>query len=108
MNRARHQNPALQSTNNVRFHPVANEHLLCYSKRCVDPDNLVVVVVNLDFDNAQQGMIDLPLDELGLAVDRPMKVEDLVGDRTFNWQAGGNFVKLDPHSQPAHVFRVTQ
>lgn len=108
VNRARHQNPALQATNNLRFHPVANDHLLCYSKLATDPHNLVVVVVNLDFENAQQGMIDLPLAELGLAGDRPMKVEDLVGGRTFNWQPGSNFVRLDPHSQPAHVFRVIQ
>ena len=39
----------------------------------------MVVVVNLDFENAQQGMIDLPLGELGLAGDRPIQVEDLMG-----------------------------
>ena len=92
----------------MRFHPVSNDRLLCYSKLSADPHNLVVVVVNLDFENAQQGMIDLPLGELGLAGDRPIQVEDLVGGGTFTWQPGSNFVKLDPHSQPAHVFRVTQ
>ena len=108
VNRARHQNPALQQTNNLRFHPVGNDRLLCYSKLSTDPHNLVVMVVNLDFENAQQGMIDLPLGELGLAGERPFQAEDLVGGGVFTWQAGGNFVKLDPHTQPAHVFRVTQ
>jgi starch synthase (maltosyl-transferring) len=108
VNRARHQNPALQATNNLRFHPVSNDRLLCYSKLASDPHNLVVVVVNLDFDNPQQGMIDLPLGELGLAGDRPIRVEDLVGGGTFAWQGGSNFIKLDPRSQTAHVFRVMQ
>ena len=50
----------------------------------------------------------MPLGELGLAGDRPIQVEDLVGGGMFTWQAGGNFVELDPHTQPAHIFRVTQ
>ncbi|HTU27368.1 MAG TPA: hypothetical protein VMF30_18305, partial [Pirellulales bacterium] len=108
INRTRRQNPALQATNNLRFHGVSNDRMICYSKFSPDPHNLVVVVVNLDFQNAQQGMIDLPLGEFGLAGDRPVTMEDVVGGGRFVWQASGNFVKLDPSSQPAHVFRVTQ
>ncbi|HEX4143272.1 MAG TPA: alpha-1,4-glucan--maltose-1-phosphate maltosyltransferase [Pirellulales bacterium] len=108
VNRARHQNLALQTTNNLRFHPVSNDRLLCFSKLATDPHNLVVVVVNLDFENAQQGMIELAHGELGLAGDRPIQLEDLVGPGKFTWQPGSNFVKLDPRLQSAHVFRVTQ
>jgi starch synthase (maltosyl-transferring) len=92
----------------LRFHPVSNDRMLCYSKLSTDPHNLVVMVVNLDFQNAQQGMIDLPLGELGLAGERPIRIEDLVGGGTFTWHGGNNFVKLDPGSQVGHVFRVTQ
>ncbi len=56
VNRARKENPALQVTNNIRFHSVSNDRLLCYSKISHDPRNLVVVVVNLDFpENASAG-----------------------------------------------------
>jgi starch synthase (maltosyl-transferring) len=106
VNRARKENPALQATNNIRFHSVSNDRLLCFSKVCAEPRNLVVVVVNLDFDNAQEGMVDLPLGELGLAEDRPVRLDDLLGGETFSWQARGNYVKLDPRSRPAHIFRV--
>ena len=108
MNQARKQNPALQATNNIRFHSVSNEHLLCYSKICDDPRNLILVVVNLDFENSQVGIVDLPLGELGLAEDRPIRLEDLLGGETFTWQARGNYVKLDPISRPVHIFRVQQ
>ena len=75
VNRARRENPALQSDASLRFHPTDNEHLLCYSKHSEDLSNLIVVVVNLNFHEPQHGFISLPLDELG---NRP--------DRTYRWR----------------------
>jgi starch synthase (maltosyl-transferring) len=69
---------------------------------------LILVVVNLDFENTQVGMIDLPLSELGLAGDRPIRLTDLVDGETFAWQASGNYVKLEPGVRVAHIFRVEQ
>jgi starch synthase (maltosyl-transferring) len=33
-------------------------------------------------------------------------VEDLITGDKYTWRGRRNFVMLDPHSRPAHVFRV--
>jgi starch synthase (maltosyl-transferring) len=108
VNRARRENPALQSDASLRFHLTDNDHLLCYSKRSADGANLIVMVVNLNFQEPQHGFISLPLAELGIHPNRPYQVQDLLGQRSFVWQGPRNFVDLDPRQSPAHIFRVTQ
>jgi starch synthase (maltosyl-transferring) len=105
LNRARRDNPALQSDWNLRFHVVDNDMLLCYSKSTDDFANVILAVINLDFTWPQSGWVTLDLASLGLD-DRPFEVQDLLGDGTYSWQGPRNFVKLDPHGLPAHVFRV--
>ena len=104
VNRIRRENPALQSDANLRFYPTTNEQLICYSKH--DGDNLVMVVVNLDPDHRQSGLVELPLHELGLAADKPYQMHDLLSDRHFLWRGPKNYVELDPHKLPAHIFRL--
>jgi starch synthase (maltosyl-transferring) len=106
VNRARRENPALQSDAGLRFHPTDNDQLLCYSKRTADGTNLVVMVVNLNFREPQHGHIELPLADLGIDADRSYRLEDLLVGSTFEWQGPRNFVELDPGQSPAHVFRV--
>jgi starch synthase (maltosyl-transferring) len=108
VNRARRQNVALQANEQLVFHPTDNDQLLCYSKRSDDGCNLMLMVVNLNFHGAEQGFLNLKLDQLGLSPDRPYQLHDLLTDLTFNWQGPRNFVKLDPQGWPAHVFRVAQ
>ena len=100
--------PALQYTTGLVFHPTDNEQLLCYSKSTADGCNRVLVVVNLNFYAAEQGFVDLNLEDLGLSGDRPYQLHDLLNDATFHWEGGRNFVKLDPGVWPAHVFRIAQ
>ena len=66
VNAIRRDNPALQSDWSLRFHPVDNESLLCYSKTSPDGTNMVFTVVNLDPHHTQAGWVELPLEELGL------------------------------------------
>jgi starch synthase (maltosyl-transferring) len=33
-------------------------------------------------------------------------MEDLLTGEVFQWRGSRNFVALDPHHRPAHVFRV--
>jgi len=105
LNQARRRNPALQSDWSLRFHPVDNDMLLCYSKSSADLSNIILTVVNLDFANTQAGWVTLDLGSLGLD-DRPFQVQDLLGDGTHLWQGPRNFVQLDPQVLPAHVFRI--
>lgn len=104
VNRIRRENPALQSDGSLRFYPTNNDQLICYSKR--QGDNLVLMVVNLDPDHKQAGLVELPLDELGLAPDKPYQMHDLLTDRHFLWRGSRNYVELDPHGLPAHILRL--
>jgi starch synthase (maltosyl-transferring) len=108
VNRARRENPALQSDASLRFHSTDNDHLLCYSKRSTDGSNLIVMVVNLSFQEPQHGFISLPLGELGINPNQPYQVQDLLSHRSFVWQGPRNFIELDPRQSPAHIFRVLQ
>jgi len=106
LNLARRDNPALQSDWSLRFHSVDNDMLLCYSKSSDDLSNVFLVVVNLDFNYTQSGWIHLDLSALGLDPDRPFQADDLMGTGRYLWRGPRNFVELNPHILPAHVFRI--
>ncbi len=71
-------------------------------------DNLVLVLVNLDREYTQSGWVDLPLQELGLDPTRPYQLHDLLADAHYTWNGHWNYIELNPHVLPAHVFRVEQ
>jgi starch synthase (maltosyl-transferring) len=106
VNKIRRENPALQTDSGLRFHRADNEQILCYSKVDDKGDNTILVAVNLDPQNVQSGWVDLPVDELGLPKDQPYQVHDLLTNARYLWHGSRNFVQLDPHSVPAHIFRV--
>ncbi len=106
INQIRRENPALHSDRSLRFHPVANEQLLCYSKRTDDLSNLIIMVVNLDPHHTQSGWLELPLADFGIAAEHSYQAHDLLGDGRFLWSGPRNFVELDPRVCPAHVFRI--
>jgi starch synthase (maltosyl-transferring) len=92
LNAVRRENTELQSDWNLRFHEVDNDQLIAYSK------GDILVVVNLDVHRKQSGWV-----EFG-----PCEVRDLLSGGHWKWGAGSNFVELDPHTLPAHVFKVTR
>ncbi len=106
LNRARRANPALHSDWSLRFHHVDNDRLICYSKRTADRRNVVLVVVNLDYTYTQSGWVTLDLEELGVPVDEPYQVHDLFGEGRYLWHGPRNYVELNPHELPAHVFEL--
>jgi starch synthase (maltosyl-transferring) len=106
VNKARRENPALQSDRSLRFHAVDNDQLICYSKCTRDGSNVMLVVVNLDYRYKQSGWVTLSLDELGIAHDQPYRIHDLLGDATYTWRGARNYVELSPEKLPAHIFRV--
>ncbi len=106
VNRIRRDNPSLQRDDGLRFHPSENPMLLCYSKASDDLTDVVLVVVNLDVRNQQAGFLNLDLGALGIAPDEAFQVHDELGDGRYLWQGSRNFVELNPHTMPAHIFRV--
>ncbi|WP_372722521.1 alpha-1,4-glucan--maltose-1-phosphate maltosyltransferase [Immundisolibacter sp.] len=109
LNRIRRDNPALQGDWSLRFHPIDNDMLLCFSKsHQVAPDeiNTIVVVANLDPYNPQSGWINLPLTELGIDPDSAYQAHDLLSDARYLWQGPSNFVRLEPDASPVHILRL--
>jgi starch synthase (maltosyl-transferring) len=104
VNRIRKENPALLHLRNLEFHPIDNPQILAYAKST--PDNLILCVVNLDPYNTQSGWLHLPLDDLGLDGGEPYEVHDLLGGERFLWNGPSNYVELNPHVMPAHIFRI--
>lgn len=106
VNQARRTNPALQRNDGLRFHFVDNDQLIAYTKVTADLSNVVLVVVNLDPIWTQSGWVGLSLQELGLNPDEPFEVHDLLSGSRYLWHGTHNYVALDPHVLPAHIFRI--
>jgi starch synthase (maltosyl-transferring) len=106
VNRIRHENPALQADRGLRFHPADNQQVLCYSKTDDKGDNVILVAINLDPHHVQSAWVDLDVEVLGVPRDQPYQVHDLLTGARYLWHGSRNFVQLDPHSIPAHIFRV--
>jgi starch synthase (maltosyl-transferring) len=108
LNRIRRAHPCLQTNENLRFHAIGNEQLLAYTKHTEDGSDVILVVVNLDAATTQAGWLDLPLESLGVDPYRPYQVHDLLAHTHYDWYGGRNYVELNPHHQPAHVFHLIQ
>jgi starch synthase (maltosyl-transferring) len=132
LNQIRRTNPALQSDLSLHFHEVDNPQILCYSKSTLkpaprngaplngasapappdpadsQPENIILVAVNLDPHNEQAGWIDLDLKHLGIAHHEIFDVEDLLTGARYQWHDRSNFVALRPDVMPAHILRVTR
>ncbi len=106
LNRIRRENPALQTQGNLAFHPTDNEQLIFYSRTMWRND--LLILVNLDPNNRQAGMADVPVGVLGLAPDSSYEVEDLLTGRRYEWRGVRNYVDLDPAVRAGHVLRVVR
>jgi starch synthase (maltosyl-transferring) len=122
INRIRRENPALQHDRSLRFHGADNDRIMVYSKwshgdgspytyryleeRPGDDGNLILVVVNLDPKHTQASMIHLPLDEWGIQPGDSFEVHDLISNARYVWRDWSNYVELNPHAFPAHIFRL--
>jgi starch synthase (maltosyl-transferring) len=106
INRIRRDNPALQGDGSLRFCPVDNDLLIAYVKHDAASGNVIVTVVNLDPHNTQSGWIDVDPGRLGLREDEAFQVHDLLSDQRHTWRGRRNYLILDPHRLPAHVFRI--
>jgi len=108
VNRIRKENPALQSTNNIYFGDTTNNQLIGYGKVDDGLTNRLLIVVNLDPYHQQMGHFQVPIEEMGLERGKPYQVHDLLSGDKYQWMDEMNYVKLDPHLMPAHIFKVEQ
>ncbi|MBT1711922.1 DUF3416 domain-containing protein [Fulvivirgaceae bacterium PWU5] len=106
LNKARKEHPALQTTWNLHFCPVENQYLLAYVKATEDLRDIVLVVVNLDPHATQTGYVQLPKALLGLGDHINIKLHDLMTGEHYTWTQEWNYVGIDPHKIPFHLFHL--
>jgi starch synthase (maltosyl-transferring) len=117
LNRFRHAHPALRRLRNLRFHHVDQPEIICFSKRWATPggdpsdpiaDDVVLVVVNLDPHQVREATVHLDLHALGLdqaGYEAEFVVTDELAGESYRW-GQANYVRLDPHRQPAHILTL--
>ncbi|MCD6062473.1 MAG: alpha,4-glucan--maltose-phosphate maltosyltransferase [Flavipsychrobacter sp.] len=106
INRIRKENTALQSTWNIELAETTNDQVMCYGKADISNGNTLLIAINLDPYNTHSAMVRVPLEKLGIPTDAPYMVHDLLSGDKYQWQGEWNYVALNPHEMPAHIFKV--
>jgi len=104
VNKHRNENEALQHTNNYQACDADNEQIMAWLK--VYGDNKILCVVNLDAYNRQSTSVNVPLAAIGKGEHDTYTVHDLITGDKYQWKGSRNFVDLDPHRMPLHLFRI--
>jgi starch synthase (maltosyl-transferring) len=107
VNRFRKENKALQTTWNTVFCGIENSQILAYLKATDDLSNIILVVVTLDQHGQQSGYVQVPKEQLKLGDKINLKLKDLMTDEHYTWTQEWNFVSLNPHKMPFHLFQVS-
>ena len=105
LNKIRRENVALQRLRNLRFHHCENTQILAYSKR--EGSNLLLIVVNLDPNFAQETTVYWNLAALGITAES-FGVTDLVDGKSYQW-GRETYIHLDPtrlSGKVVHIARV--
>jgi starch synthase (maltosyl-transferring) len=115
LNLFRRAHPALQELRNLRFHSVDHPDVVCFSKRLPGAydtatrrhglGDVVLAVVNLDPHNTHEATVSLDMPTLGLDWHAEFVVDDELSGESYRWR-DTNYVRLDPHIHPAHVFTL--
>jgi starch synthase (maltosyl-transferring) len=108
MNRVRREHQALQSMERLSFHRVDNPYLLAYTKNSEDQSDVVLTIVNFDYEHAQGGVLEVGLERLGLPLDRPFRVVDLFDGSTTVWTGPRVPIELNPQERAAYVVALTR
>nr|VFK42499.1 MAG: starch synthase (maltosyl-transferring) [Candidatus Kentron sp. TC] len=112
LNWIRGAHPSLQEYDNLEFYPADSEYILAYGKTMEDEANLnerkdiIVVTVNIDPRHTHEAHVSLPIDKFGIRPEEAYEVHDLLTDARYQWRGETNWVRLDPHVEPAHVFHI--
>jgi starch synthase (maltosyl-transferring) len=104
LNSFRRNHTALQGLRNLQFHYTDSDAVLCYSKRSGDGD-CVLIVVNLDPRQVREATVHLDLPALGLDWHARFTVQDELTGASYQW-GRDNYIRLDPHDNPAHLFTI--
>jgi starch synthase (maltosyl-transferring) len=111
LNDIRRRHPALQLLRNLTVHGSDDDSVLVFSKAASGPgddrheDDVVIVVVNVDPHGTRETTVHLDMPALGMDWHDRFTVHDELSDESWTW-GEHNYVRLDPHHQPAHILTV--
>ena len=104
LNKIRRENIALQRLRNLRFHHCENSEILAYSKR--EGSNLLLIVVNLDPNFAQETTVYWDLATLGITSES-FAVTDLIDGKSYQW-GRETYIRLDPTRLSGKVIHIAK
>jgi starch synthase (maltosyl-transferring) len=104
VNEIRRQNPALQYLKNLSFYAAQDDNILFYGKKT--GDNAVFVAANLDPYGVHEAHVQFPIWEFGIFEGEGYVVEELLTGREIPASGSWFWVRLDPQSNPAEIFRL--
>ena len=105
VNKIRKNQKALQQTNNIKFCTINNDNLIAFYKWDDAKENELLIIISLDEYHTQQGMLKVPLNDLGIGHGHHLKVTDLITEITYDWYDEWNFIQLQT-SIPFHIFKI--
>jgi starch synthase (maltosyl-transferring) len=106
INNVRRRHPALQEYDNLKFYWSDNDNILCYGKSLPSQADYILIVLNLDPYLAHESMIHFPVEDFGLSAGEQYEAHDLISNARYFWTGGSQYVRLDPHTEPAHIFAI--
>lgn len=107
INWARKNHESLQQTNNVQFCHIENDNIIAFYKWNDQKTDEMLIVISLDSHNRQQGMLQLPLEQLGIGHGHMVVVNDIITETGYQWHNEWNFIDLNP-ALPFHLFHITK
>ncbi|MGG5172754.1 alpha-1,4-glucan--maltose-1-phosphate maltosyltransferase [Pseudarthrobacter sp. J1738] len=113
LNQIRRAHPALGDLQNLTVHTTTDDATVAFSKHKVLPDgskDTVIVVVNVDSHGTREATVHLDLaalelDAQDLSESGTFRVDDLISGESWQW-GNSNYVRLDPHQEPAHILHI--
>jgi starch synthase (maltosyl-transferring) len=114
INRIRRDHPALHRNEGLRFCLTDNPDLVAFCKVSSDGADVILVIVNVDYQRMQHGFVQVPLDLLAPSQDALLtppqdaayEVVDLIDGVRYTWRGERNYVRLDPTGRVAHVLQL--
>lgn len=104
INQLRQDHPALQTVQGLRFHPIDNDHLLCYSKQSADGRDRLLILVNLDPTQAQKGELELPVDFI-TGEKKSYTARELLRNHRHVWHDSKQTLEI-PTELPAYILQM--
>jgi starch synthase (maltosyl-transferring) len=105
LNNIRREHPALHWLRTLHLHAVDNDDVIAYSKRDPATGDTILVVCTVNPHETREATTAIDLDALGIGWDETFTAQDLLDGESYRW-GQYNYVRLDPHRRPAHVFAV--